>query len=69
MSTIEIRSGSPITEETITKIEKILSESICPNESLRKSIPEFVSFDELRGIIQLADGNEYRETIFTFGNL
>lgn len=64
---IDIFSGKPISHETLTKIEKILTESICPNESLKESIPEFTSYDELRGIVQLNEGDAYKETICTFG--
>nr|DAK26650.1 MAG TPA: hypothetical protein [Caudoviricetes sp.] len=67
MHHIEIISGDPINHEVLAKIEKILTESICPYESLRESIPEFVSYDESRGIIQLSEGNTYKETIYTVG--
>lgn len=67
MHHVEIVSGEPINHEVLAKIEKILIESACPNESLRESIPKFTSYDELRGIIQLNEGDTYKETIYTFG--
>lgn len=67
MHHVEIVSGKPINHEVLTKIEKILMESVCPNESLKESIPEFTSYDELRGVIQLNEGDVYKETVYVFG--
>lgn len=64
MNHVEIFSGEPIDHEVLTKIEKILTESICPNESLKNSIPEFTSYDEVKGIIQLNEGNTFSDIIY-----
>ena len=64
MNHVEIISGEPIDHEVLTKIEKILTESNCPNESLRSSIPEFTSYDESKGIIQLSEGNIFSDIIY-----
>ena len=64
MNHVEIISSEPIDHEVLTKIEKILTESNCPNESLRSSIPEFTSYDEAKGVIQLNEGNTFSDMIY-----
>ena len=64
MHQVEVVSGEPIDHEVLAKIEKILTESNCPNESLRSSIPEFTSYDESKGIIQLHEGDTFSDMIY-----
>lgn len=61
---IEIRSGKPISIDTLQKIREIFQESQCPNESLLNSIEDFTSYDEA-GHIQLAQGDTYKEIVET----
>ena len=61
-SVIAIRSGKPISNSTVDKIKQIFAESHCPNESLLHSIDDFSSFDG-HHIIQLAEGDQFTETI------
>ena len=59
---IEIRSDKPISELRLKKIRHIFNESLCPNESLRNSIPDFTSYDGDQ-IVQLGEGDNYVEFI------
>ena len=54
---IEIRSDAPISEETFKKITDIFKQSLCPNESMLNSIPDFTSFNNNGVIIIGNDGN------------
>lgn len=58
---LTIRSGEPITDETLTQIKDIFRESECPNESLSKT---FYSFSWYKGnVIQFGDGENFTEYI------
>ena len=59
---IEVRSDKPISELHLKKIQHIFNESLCPNESLRNSIPDFTSYDGDQ-IVQLGEGDNYVEFI------
>ena len=59
---IEVRSDKPISELRLKKIQYIFNESLCPNESLRNSIPDFTSYDGDQ-IVQLGEGDNYVEFI------
>ena len=59
---IEIRSDKPVNEMRLKKIQYIFNESSCPNESLRRSIPDFTSYDGDQ-IVQLGEGDNYVEFI------
>ncbi len=61
---IEIRSGKPISVDTLQKIRAIFQESQCPNESMLASIEGFTAYDEA-GHIQLAPGDTYKEYVET----
>ena len=58
---ITIKSGEPITEETIGKVKDIFRESNCPNESLLNSLDKFTYFRDKT--IQLAEGENFTEYI------
>ncbi len=53
---IEIRSDAPISEETIKKISDIFHESLCPNESMLHSIPNFRFFNN-NGVIVIGNSD------------
>lgn len=58
---LTIRSGEPITDETLAKVKDIFRESECPNESLSKTFDDFAWFrDE---IIQFGEGENFVEYI------
>ena len=59
---IEVRSDKPISEDCLQKIKQIFIESMCPNESLRNSIPDFTSYD-CDQVVQLGEGDNYVEFI------
>lgn len=60
-SVVEIRSGTPISADTLDKIKQIFRESKNPNESLLNSIDGFTSYDGLH-FIQLSPGANFIET-------
>lgn len=56
---MKLLGGSPLTEDERNKIRVIFKESICPNESLKKSIKGFVNFDGRILHIDYHDGDKY----------
>ncbi|MBQ3433803.1 MAG: hypothetical protein IJG24_02015 [Selenomonadaceae bacterium] len=58
---LTIKSGEPITDETLAKIKDIFRESKCPNESLSKTFDNFSWFKDK--IIQFGEGENFVEYI------
>ena len=56
---ITVKSDRAVHEAELHKIQKILAESECPNESFLASIDGYSSFDENAGVVIIGAGEPF----------